>query len=229
MRHLFAIMIAAVLFATSCEPRTNPTEDDAYHFNYLSGFYYGPDIATYNSYCYGLVMSNTENAYNMITGNVQMPRGSQTLYLELFTAEPSENLNISFAIPEGTYTLESQLYGLPNTISSSYTYLCIVDKSGSTRNVYFESGTVTVHRNTIEARLWDISGEEHHIVCRTSKVDNTFAFGANAMEGTFSSLTGDLNIAYTQPSTFDGESYGDVYMIDKNNVTMWFWWIMHPN
>lgn len=202
--------------AKEAEPTPEPEPEPEYtELPYISGIYFGNSYgATENDYNYSLVLSTTENCLDIITGEVTILENSTYLFLDLYASEPAENLNISFNIPQGDYTLDATDSAVAGTIGAYYSSLYITnDVEGE--EILFASGSVTVTAEGIEARLYDASGNEYHYFCPQTVVDNSNNFGPQWAPEEQSTLTEDLNVEFSDGAIY-AECYGDYYVIGKN-------------
>ncbi|MBO7286589.1 MAG: hypothetical protein J6U69_08370, partial [Alistipes sp.] len=182
---------------------------------YISGIYFSNSYgATENDYNYSLALSTNENCLDIITGEVTILENSTYLFLDLYASEPAENLNISFNIPQGDYTLDTADSAVAGTIGATYSSLYITnDVEGE--EILFASGSVTVTAEGIEAKLYDEDGNEYHYFCPQTAVDNSNNFGPQWAPEEQSTLTEDLNVAFSEGAIY-AECYGDYYVIGKN-------------
>lgn len=200
--------------AKEAEPTPEP-EHEYTELPYISGIYFGNSYgATENDYNYSLALSTNENCFDIITGEVTILENSTYLFLDLYASEPAENLNISFNIPQGDYTLDTTDSAVAGTIGATYSSLYIAgDIEGE--EILFTSGSVTVTAEGIEAKLYDEDGNEYHYFCPQTVVDNSNNFGPQWAPEEQSTLTEDLNVEFTDGSIY-AECYGDYYVIGKN-------------
>lgn len=200
--------------AKEAEPTPEP-EPEYTEMPYISGIYFGNSYgATENDYNYSLALSTNENCFDIITGEVTILENSTYLFLDLYASEPAENLNISFNIPQGDYTLDTTDSAVAGTIGATYSSLYIAgDVEGE--EILFTSGNVTVTAEGIEAKLYDEAGNEYHYFCPQTVVDNSNNFGPQWAPEEQSTLTEDLNVEFTDGSIY-AECYGDYYVIGKN-------------
>ena len=225
MRKIFAFMLLAALALVGCEKgdgQQNSTTD--YTLPYLSGIYYGnAHVETDGVYNYALILSNTENIFDLATGNVLTPPQATILSLDLYSTTPSENYSISFKVPNRRYTFDADYGIIPGTVRAEYTSLLRIGSSGSAegKTTYFVDGEVIVSDEKIEATFTDADGHIYHFVCDSSTVDNTKSFAAGAVPGEYSSLSSDLNIKYTSPDIY-AQNYGDYCFINKNYWIVYF-------
>lgn len=196
------------------KPEPEP-EPEYTELPYISGIYFGNSYgATENDYNYSLALSTTENCLDIITGEVTIYENSTYLFLDLYASESAENLNISFNIPLGDYTLDTTDSAVAGTIGATYSSLYIAgDVEGE--EILFTSGSVTVTAEGIEAKLYDDDGNEYHYFCPQTVVDNSNNFGPQWAPEEQSTLTEDLNVEFTDGSIY-AECYGDYYVIGKN-------------
>lgn len=200
--------------AKEAEPTPEP-EPEYTELPYISGIYFGNSYgATESDYNYSLVLSTNENCFDIITGEVTILENSTYLFLDLYASEPAENLNISFNIPQGDYTLDTTDSAVAGTIGAKYSSLYITnDVEGE--EILFATGSVTVTAEGIEAKLYDEAGNEYHYFCPQTVVDNSNNFGPAWAPAEQSTLTEDLNVAFSEGAIY-AECYGDYYVIGKN-------------
>ena len=200
--------------AKEAEPTPEP-EPEYTELPYISGIYFGNSYgATENDYNYSLALSTNENCFDIITGEVTILENSTYLFLDLYASESAENLNISFNIPLGDYTLDTTDSAVAGTIGAKYSSLYIAGNVEG-EEIFFVSGSVTVTAEGIEAKLYDEAGNEHHYFCPQTSVDNSNNFGPQWAPEEQSTLTEDLNVEFTDGSIY-AECYGDYYVIGKN-------------
>ena len=207
--------VAVMQAAKEVEPTPEPEPEPTYAvLEHLSGLYFGNQYsATEYDYNYSLALSNVENCLDIITGEVTILENSTYLFLDLYAAEPAENLNVSFDIPEGEYTLDTTNSTEAGTIGAYYSSLYITNEVEGVE-ILFVDGKVTVTADGIEAKLYDEAGNEHHYFCPKRGVDNTNNFGPAWAPGDQSTLTKDLAIEFADGAIY-AECYGDYYVIGK--------------
>ena len=206
--------VAVKQAAKEAEPTPEP-EPEYTELPYISGIYFGNSYGeTENDYNYSLALSTNENCLDIITGEVTILENSTYLFLDLYASEPAENLNISFNIPQGDYTLDTTDSAVAGTIGAKYSSLYIAGNVEG-EEILFISGSVTVTAEGIEAKLYDEVGNEHHYFCPQTSVDNSNNFGPQWAPEEQSTLTEDLNVEFTDGSIY-AECYGDYYVIGKN-------------
>ena len=206
--------------AKEAEPEPEPEPTYTVLEN-ISGMYFGNQYgATENDYNYSLSISNVANCVDIITGEITLLENSTYLFLDLYAAEPAENLNISFDIPVGEYTLDVTDSATAGTIGAYYSSLYITDEYEGVE-IHFVEGSVIVTTEGIEAKLYDEEGNEYHYLCPQRTVDNSNNFGPSWAPGEQSTLTGDLNLEFMDSAIY-AECYGDYYVIGKNT---WMYFI----
>lgn len=195
--------------------KTSEPEPEYTELPHLSGLYFGNQYgASENDFNYSLLLSNQQNCYDIITGDVTLLENSTYLFLDLYASAPAENLNVSFTIPEGVYTLDVTDSTVAGTIGAYYSSLYITDDVEGVE-VSFVEGSVTVTAEGIEALLYDEDGNEYHYFCPQTMVDNSDNFGPAWAPAEQSTLTADLNVEFSEGGIY-AECYGDYYVIGKN-------------
>ena len=227
---LFALMTALVVSFTACQnPNGGKVENPActehdfdYALNEVSGLYYGNQYSySADVFNYGLVLSNQQNVYDLMTGSVAYSPNSQYLFLDLYSAVSSPNHSTTFKVPNGIYNFDLEDTTAANTAGGSYTNLIVTYGDGEeVAMTYFKSGTVTVTDDLIEAMLVGEDDKVYLVKAANKLVDNNNSWGVGSMPGEFSTLTGD----YTVPFNSDdleiyGENNGDYLCIGKD---LWF-------
>jgi hypothetical protein len=205
--------------AAPVEPEPEP-EPEATELPYLSAVYYGNQYgASENDYNYSLVLATSENVIDIITGEYIIYADNTYLLLDLFSDQPSANYTLSFNVPVGEYELDLDNTCVAGTIGAEYTYLYV---TGETEGIetHFVSGKVTVTEEDINVELVAEDGTEYKFHTPAVSVDNHDLFNPEGLMGEFSSLEGDLEIAFGNPSLY-AECYGDYFVVGKNS------WIMY--
>lgn len=206
IEHNVTINQAAASVAT---PEQQYTE-----LEHISGIYYSNYYcATDDTYNYSIVLSNNANCYDLITGDVVLKENSTYLFMDLYAATPAENYNITFNVPEGEYTLDLEDTTSVGTVCSYYTYLYITDDVEGVE-IKFVEGSVTVNSEGIYATFTDEEGTEYRYFCKSIYVDNSNNFCPSFVPAEQSTLTGDLDIEFTDGAIF-AECYGDYYVVGK--------------
>lgn len=203
--------------AASVEPEPEP---EATELPYLSAVYYGNQYgASENDYNYSLVLATSENVIDIITGEYTIYADNTYLLLDLFSDQPSPNYTLSFNVPVGEYELDLNNTCVAGTIGAEYTYLYV---TGETEGIetHFVSGKVIVTEEDINVELVAEDGTEYKFHTPAVSVDNHDLFNPEGLMGEFSSLEGDLEIAFGNPSLY-AEGYGDYFVVGKNS------WIMY--
>lgn len=181
---------------------------------YISGIYYGNGYcATDDTYNYSIALSNIANCYDLITGDIALVENSTYLFLDLYAATPAENYNITFNVPEGEYTLDLNDTTDPGTVGSTYSYLYITDEYSGVETQFAE-GSVIVNSEGIYATFTDAEGTEYRYFCKNVSVDNSANFGPSFAPAEQSTLTGDLNVEFTDGAIY-AECYDDYYVVGK--------------
>lgn len=181
---------------------------------YISGIYYGNGYcASDDTYNYTIALSNIANCYDLITGDIALVENSTYLFLDLYAATPAENYNITFNVPEGEYTFDLNDTTDPGTVGSTYSYLYITDEYSGVETQFAE-GSVTVNSEGIYATFTDAEGTEYRYFCKNVSVDNSANFGPSFAPAEQSTLTGDLNVEFTDGAIY-AECYDDYYVVGK--------------
>lgn len=230
MKKFFALALLAAVAFVGCNPDnsnegTKPIEPCAEHdvdyvLNEVSGLYYGNQLsASEDVYDYGLVLSNQQNVYDLMSGAVTILPNSQYLFLDLYSAVASPNYSVTFKVPNGVYNLDLENSTAANTAGYEYTSLYVTNETEGVET-FFKSGTVTVTDDLIEALLVGEDDKIYHIKAPNKLVDNTNTWGNGQMTGELSSLTADLQVPFAdaEANEFYAENYGDYLCVGKN---MW--------
>lgn len=181
---------------------------------YLSGIYFGSDYgATENDYNYSLAIATHPYVFDIVTGESIILEGNKYLFIDLYSNVAAENYNISFTVPAGEYTLDVEDSAVAGTIGARYTSL--YDATGEGVETFFVSGKVVVTDSCITAQLVGEDGLEYTFFSEQVFVDNSKQFNSSGFLGDFSTLEGDLNIPFANPSLY-AECYDDYYVIGKN-------------
>ena len=240
MKKFFTLALLAAVAFVGCNPNdpdngggNNPvkpcTEHDAdYILNEVSGIYYGNQYsASEDVFNYGLVLSNQPNVYDIVTGDIlAIWPNSQYFFLDLYSTTPSSNYSVSFKVPNGVYTFDVENSATAGTVGAEYSYLVLVGEDTESEDgaevVYFESGVVSVSDNLIDAVLITAEGKQYHIQCGNDSVDNTNSFGAAAIPGEYSTLTGNLTVPFNVPYLI-AEHFGDYYVLGKDDWVLYLY------
>lgn len=195
--------------------------EDAVVLPYLSAIYYGNQYgATENDYNYSLALATHENVLDIVTGESNIKEEQIYLFLDLYSATPSERYNIEFNIPDGTYTLDVNDTAEAGTIGAYYSML--YDTTDETAAVYpevfFVEGTVVVEDGIIVATLKGEDGVTYKFATPTTYVDNReFFVGDWFYHGeSFTWLTEDKQIELGN-ARIKGSCMGDYYVVGKNS------------
>lgn len=121
---------------------------------FLQGVYYGKQYGSgYNYYIY---LSDV----GMIAED-EFKDNSTTFRFDIYSSKDSQQNNV--ILPEGTYHFDINNTAQPGTFSSMYS-ICMVKEDGEIKGYYgFESGTVTVTENHIEAIVEFMSGDIYRV------------------------------------------------------------------
>lgn len=188
----------------------NQAADDEL-LSYLSGIYYGSDYG--DSYNYSVVLATAESVFDVVTGDHYLSEGNTYLFLDLYASEASAEYNVKFRVPEGEYVLDLDDTCVAGTLGAQYTYLYYAVGEGE--EIAFESGKVTVSKDSIAADLVDAEGKEYHYYTLATSVDNASLFKGSGKVGELSTLTEDLVINFDEPSLY-AECYYDYYVVGKD-------------
>lgn len=194
--------------------------EDAVVLPYLSAIYYGNQYgATENDYNYSLALATHSEVYDIITGEMNLYEEQIYLFLDLYSATPSERYNIEFDIPNGTYELDIDDTFTAGTVSAYYTYLYdTTDVSQEVyTEVYFVDGSVVVEDGLIVATFTDESGNTHKFACNQTHVNNKDLFvGDWIYHGEyFTFLTADKEVDL-QNTRITATCMGDYFVVGKN-------------
>lgn len=184
-------------------------------FEYLSGHYWGNNFCNTDSgHHYAIILGNSGNCRDMASGDLNLVKGNNYLFIELFSATAPEKLNREFNVPVGNYAYDISNSGKEGTILEQSTLLRYYDgKDG--KESEFVNGSVTVTEECIYANFVDKKGNEYKYYCSTRYVDNVSNFGPVNVPENQSTLTGDLNITFSDCEAY-ASCYGDNYFIGKN-------------
>ena len=184
-------------------------------FEHLSGFYWCKryNIAEDDHY-YSFVMGESGNCRDLATGDLNLIKGKNYLFFDIFSTTAPEKLNLEFNIPVGNYVFDHSNSGVAGTIAEQPTYLYHEDgKSGVMTE--FVNGSITVTETTIYANFVDKKGKEYKYCCETRYVDNGSTFGKFYPKQSISTLTGDINATFSNYEAY-ASCRDDIYLIGKN-------------
>lgn len=195
-------------------------DSDFTQLDHLSGVYYGSlNGATDNDYNYYIALGTERDCFDISTGEVKCVKGHKYLFLNLFSATPAENLNISFDVPVGNYVWDSTNSTIAGVVGEFSSYLYVEDgKEG--KETDFVCGGITVTEESIFVTLLDENGKWHKYRCDATFVDNRNNFHPSPIKDNCSTLEGDLEIAFSEPSIY-ASCYGDSYMFGKQSWTLY--------
>ena len=107
--------------------------------HYLGGNYFGGEYsANGDSYNYNIVLSSDgeREVLDFVLGTVDVRQGHPCYTLDLHAAEPSDNMNIAFNIPVGTYTFDAGSTA-PGTVAGDYSSVIILQDNSTPRYIDF--------------------------------------------------------------------------------------------
>ena len=227
MKKFFALALLAAVAFVGCNPDNGGGNDSLepcaehdvdYVLNEVSGLYYGNQLsASEDVYDYGLVLSNQQNVYDLMSGAVTILPNSQYLFLDLYSSVAAPNHSVTFKVPNGVYNLDLENSTAANTAGYEYTQLFVTNETEGVET-FFKSGTVTVTDDLIEAVLVGEDDKTYHIKAPNKLVDNTKTWGNGQMTGEFSALTADLQVPFAdaEANEFYAEYWSDYLCVGKN-------------
>ena len=184
-------------------------------FEYLSGFYWCKRYsAAEDDHYYSLVMGESGNCRDMATGDLNLIKGKDYLFFDIFSTTAPEKLNLEFNIPVGNYVFDHSNSGVAGTIPEQPTYLYHEDGKDGVMTE-FVNGSITVTETTIYANFVDEKGKEYKYCCETRYVDNGSTFGTFYPKQNISTLTGDINAIFSNCEAY-ASCRDDIYLIGKN-------------
>ena len=183
-------------------PEDAPQPGHAYDFEFeagaINGKYYGTEYST--AYNYFIMLSESGTAHVNDT--------SVTHYrFDIYSNTGCDTDPVT--LPLGTYTIDTDDTGTANTCSFTYSAHLIAENGTLTGVNYFESGTVTITENRIEAKLVDMKGQTHHVV-----YEGPLQFGFEQVE------LGNVEFNY-DAEIIVAENYGDIYGVGCD------WWYIY--
>ena len=234
MKKFFSLAILAAMTLVGCTPN-DPTggggisvcteHDVDYVLNEVSGLYYGNQYSeSADVFNYALVLSNQQNIFDLMSGNVAYSPNSLYLFLDLYSLVSAPNYSVSFKIPNGVYNFDLEDSTAANTAGNSYTNLIVTHEEGEEIvKTLFKSGTVTVTDNLIEALLVGEDDKVYHVKAPNKLVDNNNSWGVGSVLGEVSTLTSDLSVPFnSEDLEIYGDNYGDYLCINKH---LWWVWV----
>lgn len=184
-------------------------------FEHLSGFYWCKRYsAADDDHYYSLVMGESGNCRDMATGDLNLIKGKNYLFFDIFSTTAPEKLNLEFEIPVGNYVFDHSNSGVAGTIPEQPTYLYHEDGKNGVMTE-FVNGSITVTKTTIYANFVDKNGKEYKYCCQTRYVDNGSTFGTFYPKQNISTLTGDINATFSNYEAY-ASCRDDIYLIGKN-------------
>lgn len=224
MKKFFTLTILAAFALVGCNrdnnrPETPQPEPCDKHdvdliLNDIAGIYYGKlEGAESNNYM--LVLSSHHNAYDMVSGTIAYKPNSYYLILDLYSLIPSANLNLSFKVPNGVYTFDSESTTAANTCGAEYTKMMVIDDDIAMTEVLFTNGTITVSDSLIDVMLLSDDGKMYHVQSPNKLIDNIASYGTVDVEFEQSTLTEDLDVLFERPVLY-AENWGDYNVVGKD-------------
>jgi hypothetical protein len=184
---------------------TEPPVGDEFVFNatFFGGEYIAPegDITTHNYYC---VLSDV-----LVEGSMAKYPANY-FYFDLYSTE----VDSTYTIPNGVYTLDFDNSCAAGTSAEGYTYGFTTDEEGDLEWHTYQSGVITVTDGKIVAEMVREDGLKMTI---TYEGDLSLAPSTGGGDG-LSTLEGDLELNETG-WTHLAQYYGDYYTADTDN---WF-------
>lgn len=182
-----------------------PPVGDEFVFNatFFGGEYYAPEsgVTTHNYYC---VLSD------VLVEGTMAKYPANYFYFDFYSNEVNE----SYTIPNGVYTLDFDNSCAAGTSGEYYTYGFTTDEEGNVEWHIYQSGAITVTDGKIVAEMVREDGLKMTI---TYEGNLSLAPSTGGGEG-MSTLEGDLELNETG-WTHIPEYYGDYYTADTDN---WF-------
>ena len=230
MKKIFTLALLAALALVSCNPNDpdfpgpdpgpEPTpevcdkHDVDLILNGVAGIYYGKGEES-ESNNYFLLLSSHDRAFDMVSGTIAYKPNSHYLWLDLYSLIPSANRNLSFKMPNGVYTFDSESTTAANTCGAEYTEMMVTDGNGEITDVLFTAGTITVTDSLIDVMLLCDDGKMYHMQCPNKLVDNIASYGTVDVEFEQSTLTEDLDVLFERPTIY-ASNWGDYNVVGKD-------------
>ena len=182
---------------------TEPPVGDEFVFNatFFGGEYYAPEggVTTHNYFC---VLSD------VLVEGTMAKYPANYFYFDFYSNEVNE----SYTIPNGVYTLDFDNSCAAGTSGEYYTYGFTTDEEGDVEWHIYQSGVITVTDGKIVAEMVREDGLKMTI---TYEGNLSLAPATGGGEG-MSTLEGDLELNETG-WTHIPEYYGDYYTADTDN------------
>ena len=192
-------VVAGFNFGSTPEP---PVGDEfVFNATFFGGEYYAPGggVTTHNYYC---VLSD------VLAEGTMAKYPANYFYFDFYSNEVNE----SYTIPNGVYTLDFDNSCAAGTSGESYTYGFTTDEEGDVEWHIYKSGVITVTDGKIVAEMVREDGLKMTI---TYEGNLSLAPATGGGEG-MSTLEGDLELNETG-WTHIPEYYGDYYTADTDN------------
>lgn len=206
-----------------CEEFNAPQiPEDAIELPYLSCIYFGNTYgATSYDYNYSMVIATHKNVYDPVTGYYDIYANCEYMFIDLYSATPSQDYNLFVKIPVGVYEFDLYDSCQAGTFGYEYSYHVVTDEYSTTED-NFREGIIYVTNEYIYIEVTDINGNELKYVCYETTADNSDNFGPDSFTGGIehSTLTGDLNMDFSS-GYITSVNYGDYYVIGKNNWSVY--------
>ncbi len=179
-------------------PEDAPQPEPAYDFEFeagaINGAYYGTEYST--AYNYFIMLSESGTAH---ANDTSVTHYRFDIYSNIgCDTDPA-------TLPLGTYTVDTDDTFAANTCSLSYSAHVIAENGTFSGVNYFESGTITITENRIEAKIVDMKGQTHHVV-----YEGPLQIGFEQIE------LGDVEFNY-DAAIIVAENYGDLYEVGCDN------------
>ncbi len=175
-------------------PQPEPAYDFEFEAGAINGAYYGTEYSTAYNYFIMLSESGTAHANDTSVTHYRFDIYSNTGC----DTDPA-------TLPLGTYTVDPDDTYAANTCSLSYSAHVIAENGTFSGVNYFESGTITITENRIEAKIVDMKGQTHHVV-----YEGPLQIGFEQIE------LGDVEFNY-DAAIIVAENYGDLYEVGCDN------------
>ena len=186
-------------------PEDAPQPEPAYDFEFkagaINGTYYGDEYSLVgDTYNYLIILSENGVAHENDT--------TATQYRFDFHSGTPCNTEPA-TLPLGVYTIDVEETTEANTCGSYYSGNIVAENGLMTAMNWYESGTITVTENRIEAVIVDTNGKTHHVV-----YEGPLQFGFEQVE------LGNVEFNY-DAEIIVAENYGDVYGVGCD------WWYIY--